>query len=66
VYGFQVPATRLGPHTVTGKPLQIMPLCSTQVGCTVLVYLMCGETRKWNTVVLYELIGGAVFFFIWL
>jgi uncharacterized protein (DUF486 family) len=39
-----------------------MQECITLVVFTVIAYLMFGETLKWNNVVSYALIVGAVFF----
>jgi uncharacterized protein len=61
-YIFQVPANRLGSQTFTVTQLKIMQECITLVVFTVIAYLMFGETLKWNNMVSYALIVGAVFF----
>ena len=61
-YIFQVPANRLGSQTFTVTQLKIIQECITLVVFTVIAYLMFGETLKWNNVVSYALIVGAVFF----
>jgi uncharacterized protein (DUF486 family) len=61
-YIFQVPANRLGSQAFTVTQLKIMQECITLVVFTVIAYLMFGETLKWNNVVSYALIVGAVFF----
>lgn len=59
-YIFQVPANRLGSQTFTVTQLKIMQECITLVVFTVIAYF--GETLRWNNVVSYALIVGAVFF----
>ena len=61
-YIFQVPANRLGSQTFTVTQLKIMQECITLVVFTVVAYLMFGETLKWNNLVSYAFIVGAVFF----
>lgn len=61
-YIFQVPANRLGSQTFTVTQLKIMQECITLVVFTVIAYLIFGETLKWNNIVSYALIVGAVFF----
>ena len=61
-YIFQVPANRLGSQTFTVTQLKIMQECITLVDFIVVAYLMLGETLRWNNVVSYALIVGAVFF----
>jgi len=61
-YIFQVPANRLGSQTFSVTQLKIMQECITLVVFTVIAYLMFGETLRWNNLVSYILIIGAVFF----
>ena len=61
-YIFQVPANRLGSQIFTVTQLKIMQECITLVVFTVIAYLMFGETLRWNNLVSYALIIGAVFF----
>lgn len=61
-YIFQVPANRLGSQTFSVTQLKIMQECITLVVFTVIAYLMFGEALKWNNIVSFALIIGAVFF----
>ena len=61
-YVFQVPANRLGSQVFTVTQLKIMQECITLVVFTVVAYCLFGETLKWNNIVSYALIIGAVFF----
>ena len=61
-YVFQVPANRLGSQTFSVTQLKIMQECITLVVFTVIAFLLFGEPLKWNNVVSYVLIVGAVFF----
>ncbi len=61
-YIFQVPANRIGSQTFTVTQLKIMQECITLVVFTVIAYLIFGEPLKWNNLVSYALIVGAVFF----
>jgi len=61
-YVFQVPANRLGAQTFSVTQLKIMQECITLVVFTVVAFLLFGEPLKWNNVVSYVLIVGAVFF----
>ncbi len=61
-YIFQVPANRLGSQTFTVTQLKIMQECITLLVFSVMVFFLFGETLKWNNVVAYALIVGAVFF----
>ena len=59
-YIFQVPANRIGAQIFTVTQLKIMQECITLIVFTVVAYLLFGEPLKWNTVVSYALIVGAV------
>jgi uncharacterized protein (DUF486 family) len=61
-YTFQVPANRIGSRTFTVTQLKIMRECITLFVFTIIAYLLFGETLKWNNLVSYALIVGAVFF----
>ena len=61
-YVFQVPANRLGSQTFSVTQLKIMQECITLVVFTVIAFLLFGEPLKWNNIVSYVLIVGAVFF----
>ncbi len=61
-YMFQVPANRLGSQTFSVTQLKIMQECITLVVFTVVAFLLFGEPLKWNNVVSYVLVVGAVFF----
>jgi len=61
-YVFQVPANRIGSQVFTVTQLKIMQECITLVVFTVVAYWLFGETLKWNNIVSYALIIGAVFF----
>ena len=61
-YIFQVPANRMGAQTYSLMQLKIMQECITLVVFTVITYLLFGQTLKWNNLVSYALIVGAVYF----
>ena len=61
-YVFQVPANRIGSQTFTVTQLKIMQECITLAVFTVIAYLLFGETLKWNNIVSFALIIGAVYF----
>jgi uncharacterized protein (DUF486 family) len=61
-YIFQVPANRIGAQRFTVTQLKIMQECITLVVFTVIAYLLFGQTLRWNHVVSYLLIVGAVYF----
>lgn len=61
-YIFQVPANRIGSQTFSVTQLKILQECVTLVVFTAIAYLLFGETLKWNHMVSYALIVGAVFF----
>ncbi len=60
-YMFQVPANRLGVQTFSLAQLKIMQECITLVVFTVIAYLLFGTTLKWNNLVSFALIAGAVY-----
>lgn len=61
-YIFQVPANRIGAQTFSVTQLKIMQECITLVVFTAFAYLLFGQTLKWNNIVSYALIVGAVYF----
>lgn len=61
-YVFQVPANRIGAETFSVTQLKIIQEAITLVVFSVIAFLMFGETLKWNNVVSYLLIIGAVYF----
>jgi len=61
-YIFQVPANRIGSQTFSVTQLKILQECITIVVFTSIAFLLFGETMKWNNVVSYLLIVGAVYF----
>lgn len=61
-YVFQVPANRIGSQTFSVTQLKILQECITLVVFTGIAYLLFGETMKWNILVSYVLIVGAVYF----
>ena len=61
-YIFQVPANRIGAQTFTVTQLKIMQECITLVVFTVIAYLLFGQAIRWNHVVSYVLVVGAVYF----
>lgn len=61
-YIFQVPANRIGAQTFSLMQLKIMQECITLVVFTVIAYFLFDQTVKWNNLVSYVLIAGAVYF----
>lgn len=61
-YIFQVPANRIGAQTFSVTQLKIMQECITLVVFTAFAYFLFGQTLKWNNIVSYALIVGAVYF----
>ena len=61
-YIFQVPANRAGAEIFSVTQLKILQECITLIVFTVIAYLLFGEGIKWNNVVSYVLIIGAVYF----
>ena len=64
-YVFQVPANRIGSEVLTVTQLKILQECVTLTIFTVMAYFMFGETLKWNNVVSYLFLVGAVVFAFW-
>lgn len=61
-YIFQVPANRLGADIFTVTQLKIIQECVTLTVFTVVAYFTFGETLKWNNIVSYLFLVGAVVF----
>ena len=61
-YIFQVPANRLGYGTFSLTQLKIIQECITLVVFTVFALLVFREPLKWNNLVSYAFILGAVYF----
>lgn len=61
-YMFQVPANRIGSEVLSVTQLKILQEAITLTVFTLLAYLLFGETLKWNNLVSYALLVGAVFF----
>ncbi|HTK38400.1 MAG TPA: DMT family protein [Pyrinomonadaceae bacterium] len=61
-YCFQVPANRIGSDMFSLTQLKIIQECITLAVFTLIAYLLFGETLKWNNLVSYALLVGAVFF----
>ena len=61
-YIFQVPANRIGSETLTVTQLKIIQECVTLVVFLIVVFLLFGEGLKWNNVVSFLFLVGAVYF----
>src|SRR3954447_8279569 len=61
-YVFQVPANRAGAEQFTVTQLKIMQECITLAVFTVFVFFVFHERPRWNNIVSYILILGAVYF----
>jgi uncharacterized protein (DUF486 family) len=64
-YVFQVPANRIGSETMSVTQLKILQECITLVVFTIFAYFAFGETLKWNNIVSYLFLVGAVVFAFW-
>jgi uncharacterized protein (DUF486 family) len=64
-YVFQVPANRIGSNNFSVTQLKIMQECITLVVFTVFVFLVFREPVRWNNLVSYALLVGAVAFAFW-
>ncbi len=64
-YVFQVPANRVGAEVLSVTQLKILQECVTLTVFSVMAYFMFGETLKWNNVVSYLFLVGAVVFAFW-
>lgn len=61
-YVFQVPANRIGAEVLSVTQLKILQECITLIVFSVIAFLMFGEAPKWNNVVSFLFIIGAVYF----
>jgi len=61
-YCFQVPANRVGYTTLNLTQLKILQEVITLVVFTIFALLVFGQVPKWNYLVSYGLIVGAVYF----
>ncbi|HVE58817.1 MAG TPA: DMT family protein [Pyrinomonadaceae bacterium] len=61
-YVFQVPANRIGAETYSVTQLKIIQEAITLTVFTVIAFFLFGETLKWNNIVSYVLLLGAVYF----
>lgn len=61
-YIFQVPANRIGSETFSVTQLKILQECLTLAVFTVIAFVFFGESVKWNNLVSYAFLVGAVFF----
>jgi uncharacterized protein (DUF486 family) len=61
-YIFQVPANRIGSETYNLTQLKILQEAITLTVFTVIAFFLFGETLKWNNLVSYALLVGAVYF----
>ena len=61
-YIFQVPANRFGSDVFSVTQLKIIQEAITLTVFTLIAYVLFGETLKWNNLVSYALLLGAVFF----
>jgi len=64
-YVFQVPANRIGANYFSLTQLKIMQECITLFVFTVFVFLVFREPIRWNNLVSYALLIGAVAFAFW-
>jgi uncharacterized protein len=61
-YIFQVPANRIGSQIFTVTQLKILQECITLAVFTAVAYLLFGQSIRWNHVVSFVLLVGAVYF----
>lgn len=61
-YIFQVPANRIGSASLSLTQLKVSQECITLVVFVVIAYFLFGETPKWNNLVSFGLLIGAVYF----
>ena len=64
-YVFQVPANRIGSNYFSLTQLKIMQECITLIVFTVFAFVVFGESLRWNNLVSYALLIGAVAFAFW-
>lgn len=61
-YIFQVPANRIGSEVFSLTQLKILQECITLTVFSIFAFWMFGEAPRWNNIVSYVLIIGAVYF----
>lgn len=61
-YIFQIPANRIGSEQWSVFQLKILQECITLVTFTVIAFVLFQSPLKWNYLVSYAFIVGAVFF----
>jgi uncharacterized protein (DUF486 family) len=61
-YIFQVPANRIGSNQWTVPQLKILQECITLIVFTVVAFALFRSPVRWNYLVSYTLIVGAVYF----
>ncbi|MGH7784305.1 MAG: DMT family protein, partial [Candidatus Binatia bacterium] len=61
-YAFQVPANRIGSDIFSVTQLKIIQEVITLTVFTIIAYFLFGETLKWNNLVSFALLIGAVYF----
>ncbi|MGH9874053.1 MAG: DMT family protein [Pyrinomonadaceae bacterium] len=61
-YVFQVPANRIGSNYFSLIQLKVIQECITLVVFTVFAFLVFREPVRWNNIVSYALLVGAVIF----
>ena len=64
-YIFQVPANRIGSEVLSVTQLKILQECVTLTIFSVMAFFMFGETLRWNNIVSYLFLVGAVVFAFW-
>ena len=64
-YVFQVPANRIGSNYFSITQLKIMQECITLIVFTIFALLVFREPLRWNNLVSYVLLIGAVAFAFW-
>ena len=64
-YVFQVPANRIGSNYFNVTQLKIIQECITLTVFTVFAFLVFSEPVRWNNLVSYLLLIGAVAFAFW-
>lgn len=61
-YIFQVPANRIGSNEWSVTQLKVMQECLTLIVFTAVAFALFGSLPKWNHLVSFALIIGAVYF----
>ena len=61
-YIFQVPANRIGSYEWTVPQLKVLQECITLIVFTVVAFALFRSPVRWNYLVSYALIVGAVYF----